>query len=53
VISLAVFAAGCVGQFIDHAIEGRRPTFFKDLQFLLIGPPSLVMNPFRLLRLRY
>ncbi len=25
-------------QFIGHAIEGKRPSFFKDLQFLLIGP---------------
>jgi uncharacterized membrane protein YGL010W len=52
-ISLAVFAAGWSGQFIGHAIEGRRPSFFKDLQFLLIGPLWLVTNLFRRLRLRY
>lgn len=34
----AVFAAAWVAQFIGHAIEGRRPSFFTDLQFLLIGP---------------
>lgn len=25
-------------QFIGHAVEGRKPSFFRDLQFLLIGP---------------
>jgi uncharacterized membrane protein YGL010W len=33
-----IFAVAWAGQFIGHAIEGRRPSFFKDLQFLLIGP---------------
>lgn len=38
VMSLLVFAVMWVGQFIGHAIEGKKPSFFKDLQFLLIGP---------------
>jgi uncharacterized membrane protein YGL010W len=25
-------------QFIGHKIEGKKPSFFEDLQFLLIGP---------------
>jgi uncharacterized membrane protein YGL010W len=33
-----VFVVGWIGQFIGHAVEGRRPSFFRDLQFLLIGP---------------
>ena len=37
-VALAIFAVGWIGQFIGHAIEGARPSFFKDLQFLLIGP---------------
>ncbi|MBM3345424.1 MAG: DUF962 domain-containing protein [Betaproteobacteria bacterium] len=36
--ALGIFVVGWVGQFIGHAIEGTRPSFFKDLQFLLIGP---------------
>lgn len=35
-ISLFVFA--WIGQFYGHKIEGKKPSFFKDLQFLLIGP---------------
>ncbi|MES2593502.1 MAG: Mpo1-like protein [Bacteroidota bacterium] len=37
-ISLLIFAAAWVGQFIGHNIEGKKPSFLKDLQFLLIGP---------------
>lgn len=36
--ALAVFIVGWVGQFIGHYVEGRRPSFFRDLRFLLIGP---------------
>jgi uncharacterized membrane protein YGL010W len=36
--SLFIFVVAWIGQFIGHTIEGRRPSFFKDLQFLLIGP---------------
>jgi uncharacterized membrane protein YGL010W len=27
-----------IGQFVGHKIEGKKPSFFEDLQFLLIGP---------------
>jgi uncharacterized membrane protein YGL010W len=27
-----------IGQFIGHRIEGKKPSFFQDIQFLLIGP---------------
>ncbi len=33
-----IFFVAWVGQFIGHRIEGQKPSFFKDLQFLLIGP---------------
>jgi uncharacterized membrane protein YGL010W len=38
ITSLLIFAGAWVGQFIGHNIEGKKPSFFKDLQFLLIGP---------------
>lgn len=37
-IAAAVFGIAWVGQFIGHYVEGRRPSFFRDLRFLLIGP---------------
>lgn len=35
---LVIFVLAWVGQFIGHKIEGKKPSFFKDLQFLLVGP---------------
>ena len=40
--SLLIFIAAWIGQFIGHNIEGKKPSFFKDLQFLLIGPAWLL-----------
>lgn len=37
-ISLIIFAIAWIGQFYGHHIEGKKPSFIKDLQFLLIGP---------------
>lgn len=34
----SVFVVAWVGQFWGHKQEGHRPSFFKDLQYLLIGP---------------
>ena len=36
--SLTVFVLAWIGQFWGHKIEGAKPSFFKDLQFLLVGP---------------
>ena len=41
-LSLAIFIVGWIGQFIGHKIEGKKPSFFEDLQFLLIGPAWLL-----------
>ncbi|PIE47653.1 MAG: hypothetical protein CSA42_02490 [Gammaproteobacteria bacterium] len=34
----ALFVVAWIGQFIGHKLEGAKPSFFEDLQFLLIGP---------------
>ena len=36
--SAIIFIAAWIGQFWGHQIEGQKPSFLKDLQFLLIGP---------------
>ena len=33
-----IFVLAWTGQFYGHKIEGKKPSFFKDLNFLLIGP---------------
>jgi uncharacterized membrane protein YGL010W len=49
--SLSVFVLAWIGQFVGHAIEGKRPSFFKDAQFLLIGPLWLLDHLYRRLGL--
>ncbi|HEY8957624.1 DUF962 domain-containing protein [Chitinophaga sp.] len=41
-VALFIFVLAWIGQFIGHKIEGAKPSFFKDLQFLLIGPAWLL-----------
>lgn len=48
---VAVFVLAWIGQFVGHRIEGKKPSFFKDLQFLLIGPLWLLADLYRGLRL--
>jgi uncharacterized membrane protein YGL010W len=51
--SLVIFVVAWIGQFIGHAVEGSRPSFFKDVQFLLIGPMWLVAALYRRLGVSY
>jgi uncharacterized membrane protein YGL010W len=44
---IAVFAITWAAQFVGHAIEGEKPSFFADLQFLLIGPLWLLDDAYR------
>ena len=37
-VSVTLFAVGWVFQFIGHKIEGKKPSFFEDLQYLYVGP---------------
>lgn len=43
----AIFAVAWIGQFIGHGIEGQRPAFFRDIQYLLIGPLWIVADIYR------
>lgn len=52
-VSLSVFIVAWIGQFIGHHIEGKKPSFFKDLQFLLIGPAWVISFLYRKLGIRY
>lgn len=38
ILSVLIFVVAWIFQFIGHKIEGKKPSFFKDLFFLLIGP---------------
>lgn len=53
IASLIVFVLAWIGQFIGHKIEGKKPSFFKDLQFLLIGPAWILAHIFRHFKISY
>ena len=38
IIYLSIFVITWIFQFIGHKIEGKKPSFLKDLQFLLVRP---------------
>jgi uncharacterized membrane protein YGL010W len=47
IVSIAVFAAAWIGQFIGHILEGRKPAFLEDVRSLLIGPMWLLADLYR------
>ena len=53
ITSLAIFVVAWIFQFIGHKIEGKKPSFFEDLQFLLIGPLWLLSFIYQKLGIRY
>ena len=52
-ISLILFALGWIGQFIGHKIEGAKPSFLEDIQFLLIGPAWLMGFVYKKIGIKY
>jgi uncharacterized membrane protein YGL010W len=52
-VCLVLFTLAWVGQFVGHKVEGKRPSFFKDLQFLLIGPVWLLSFIYKKVGIRY
>ena len=52
-LAIAVFVVAWIAQFIGHHIEGRRPAFFTDLVYLLIGPAWIVAKIMRRLGIAY
>lgn len=50
--ALAVFTVGWIGQFVGHYVEGARPSFFRDLRFLLIGPLWVLAKFYAILGIR-
>jgi len=52
-LSIAIFVVAWIGQFIGHKIEGKKPSFFDDLRFLLIGPLFVLGFLYRRLHVAY
>ncbi len=48
-----IFVAAWIAQFVGHKIEGKKPSFFEDLQFLLVGPLWLLGHIYRVVGISY
>ena len=46
-VSVVVWGVAWMLQIVGHVLEGQRPSFFEDLQFLLVGPAWLLQSLYR------
>jgi uncharacterized membrane protein YGL010W len=52
-VSAAIFVVAWIAQFIGHHIEGQKPSFLEDLQFLFVGPAWLIHFLYKKLGIPY
>jgi uncharacterized membrane protein YGL010W len=51
--AIIVFVVAWIGQSIGHRVEGRKPSFFEDVKFLLVGPAWLLAFIYQRVGIRY
>lgn len=51
--SIVIFIVAWIGQFYGHRLEGKKPSFLKDVQFLLIGPAWVMSFLFQKIGIKY
>ena len=52
-ISVAIFMGAWILQFIGHKMEGKKPSFFEDIQYLWVGPLFVLSKLFGKLGIRW
>lgn len=52
-ISTALFVLAWIAQFVGHKLEGRKPSFLEDLQYLWVGPLFVLTLLFGKLGIRW
>ena len=52
-VALALFVLSWIAQFVGHKIEGEKPSFLEDIQFLLVGPAWLLHFIYRKVGIPY
>lgn len=50
---IIIFIIAWIGQFYGHKVEGKKPSFLKDIQFLLIGPMWLMSFVYKKMGMKY
>ena len=51
--SVTIFVLAWIGQFWGHKVEGKKPSFLKDIQYLMIGPAWLMSFIYQRLGISY
>ena len=52
-VSAAIFVIAWIFQFVGHRIEGKKPSFFEDVQYLWVGPLFVLSRIFLKLGIRW
>ncbi|MFI5444519.1 DUF962 domain-containing protein [Polaromonas sp. UC242_47] len=52
-LCIAIFVGAWVLQFIGHKMEGKKPSFFEDMQYLWVGPLFVLAKLFTKLGIRW
>jgi uncharacterized membrane protein YGL010W len=50
---VGIFVVAWIFQFIGHKIEGKKPSFFEDIQYLWVGPLFVLSKLFIKLNIRW
>ena len=49
----SIFVVAWIFQFIGHKVEGKKPSFFEDIQYLWVGPLFVLSHLFHKLGIRW
>jgi len=52
-ICASIFVVAWIFQFIGHKVEGKKPSFFEDIQYLWVGPLFVLSRLFTKLGIRW
>lgn len=52
-ISLVIFVVAWIFQFIGHQLEGKKPSFLEDIQYLWVGPLFVLSKLFEKIGIRW
>ena len=52
-VSVGIFVGAWILQFIGHKMEGKKPSFFEDIQYLWVGPLFVLSKLFGKLGIRW
>jgi uncharacterized membrane protein YGL010W len=53
IASIVIFVGAWIIQFIGHKIEGKKPSFLEDIQYLWVGPMFVLSKLFLKLGIKW